>query len=418
VFAERKSLNLAAMWRVLVGIGMVLLFFGCESTSEESDKKGKRGKTLPIVHIHHNYDLNFEEKKECRISYMNAKGDTLFYFLPSKAKYRGGHSSKYNKKSYTINLSQRHKLAKMKKNTDWMLISSYSDKSFVRHKVSYDLFRSFSKNNIAPKSKYVELYCNDNYKGLYLLTEQMNAKRLKLDKKDTTSSNFKDPYVFRIKYGLAVFHGLADNDLFHQKYPNVTKANRNYQLDEMRALIFDASDASFLDTTTGIAAHFDLDNIIDWHLLLLFTNNGDGLCKNFYCYRQNDTEKFKIAPWDYDATFGRDGDYSPNPDRYVDFNTNGLLKRLMELNAFDYNTRLKTRYVELKKKGKLTVDKVHEMIDKNYKKIKPYLQKNFELWPADDDNYSDKNTTEEEILYMKKWVKNHVKHVETYINSL
>ena len=49
-----------------------------------------------------------------------------------------------------------------------------------------------------------------------------------------------------------------------------------------------------------------MENLIDWHILLLFTNNGDGLMKNYYFYKMDSETPFRFAIWDYDHTFGRD----------------------------------------------------------------------------------------------------------------
>ena len=44
------------------------------------------------------------------------------------------------------------------------------------------------------------------------------------------------------------------------------------------------------------------------HLLLYLSNGGDGITKNFYIYKMDEETPFRIALWDCDHSFGRDGD--------------------------------------------------------------------------------------------------------------
>ncbi len=46
--------------------------------------------------------------------------------------------------------------------------------------------------------------------------------------------------------------------------------------------------------------------------MLLLSNNGDGVMKNFLLYKIDSNTPFRIALWDYDHSFGRDGDNELN----------------------------------------------------------------------------------------------------------
>jgi len=79
---------------------------------------------------------------------------------------------------------------------DWILNASYIDKTFMRHKLSYDLFREMSENNKAPVSSYIQLFDNDEYQGIYLLMQEMTASSLEMNKGDSEAALFKDTYIF------------------------------------------------------------------------------------------------------------------------------------------------------------------------------------------------------------------------------
>ncbi|MEO0735011.1 MAG: DUF2911 domain-containing protein, partial [Bacteroidota bacterium] len=67
--------------------------------------------------------------------------DVIRFRVPAHLKRRGGMSFVYDKHSYTLHLDRKIPLDFLPLDRDWVLNASYIDKTFVRHKVSYDLFR-------------------------------------------------------------------------------------------------------------------------------------------------------------------------------------------------------------------------------------------------------------------------------------
>ena len=76
--------------------------------------------------------------------------------------------------------------------------------------------------------------------------------------------------------------------------------------------------------------------------------NRDTLKKNYYLAR-NKSAKWFFVPWDYDATFGMLWDGSPYTTvSWWDLQKNNLVRRLAELTATGFNTRAKSRWMELR----------------------------------------------------------------------
>ena len=72
----------------------------------------------------------------------------------------------------------------------------YYDSPRMRIKLSFDLWRSLRETNtttILPKSKYVSLYINGEFRGLYLLAERNDRRLFKLDDYQNNLN-----FVFRI----------------------------------------------------------------------------------------------------------------------------------------------------------------------------------------------------------------------------
>ena len=286
-----------------------------------------RPKHMPRIEISSNQKFNDRQKKEAKFTF---QGKEISLETTARIKHRGGYSISHPKKSYTVNLSADIAPAQLPADDDWMLISCYIDKTLMRHKVCYDLFSALSDKNMAAKSCFVELIVNDDHVGIYMLVERLDEKRLKLDKADPQAACFKDPPVFHRQNSV---HADSLKNYYEQKYPPWSEQNFVGLMDSLRVFLFESHDSVFTEQENGIHTWFDLDNIVDWHLLLMLTNNSDGLLKNFYLYKKNGNSPFRIAIWDYDHSFGRDGDNEPNMlARSLDINRNVLLKRLMQTN--------------------------------------------------------------------------------------
>ena len=309
----------------------------------------------------------------------------------------------------------------------------------MRNKLSYDLFRKFDKNNFAPHITYVEVFINEEYNGIYALTERVDKKRLKLVKKDKASALFKEPPIseppenheknyegfirfcnfaeFYKGFSKKSFDKLLKEAYYNQRYPDIEKRDMKKLIFQITGFIFNSSDELFMNADSS-NTYFDLNNIIDLNLLLLVTNNSDGLLKNFYLYRKGENQPFMFAPWDYDHSFGRDGDGEPNRDSFLDITRMKLIERLLNLNAFNYKQKLYDKFISLKKENILTVENLYKMIDTNTALLSASIKKNEKRWPLDKIKYFEGSDFNSEIKLMKDWIRNRLPKVESYLKEL
>lgn len=352
-------------------------------------------KELTEFHIYAT-EIGWEEKGDCsiKLSYCEQSDSSA-----AEIKFRGGMSSKYDKHSYTVEFADKKSIDGLDESKHWVLTSSYIDKTFMRHKLCFDLFRQMNSNNIAPHCSYVKVFENEHYNGLYILMERMDKNRLHLVKGDKKAFIFKEPPLF---YPVNPAENRDSLYLESQEYPKSKKGAANGPLLELEKLIFEGSDENF---KKQIFQYLDMDNIIDWQLLLMFTNNGDGQLKNYYIYRQDSESPMRIALWDYDHGLGRDGDNERNMlERMLDEKRNTLMKRLIELNPERFNEKMAQRWKELRK-STITVQNIDKMIAENNEVIEPYIKENAKLWPVDGKWYFDKNDYYQEIKLIQTYVK-------------
>ncbi len=365
---------------------------------------------FPSINIIIEGAIGWKVKEPCKIIYSDNNGVVE---TDAEIKCRGGVSSRYYKHSFSLELNKKYSLGYLPADDDWILNANYIDKTFMRHKISYDLYRQMSPKNIASKSSYVNVSVNDNYHGLYLIMEEINASMIGLNKNDSLSMLFKDPPIFHQEKLSYVQDSL---NYYQQKYPKIKNSDKTYYIEKFAEFLFSTTDSSF---AKGISDWVDIENVIDWHLILLFSNNSDGIMKNFYLYKIDKNTPFRFAIWDYDHSFGRDGDNERNlMERELNCNRAILLERLSKIPELDYQFKLKKRWFELRKQNIISVYNYEKHIIDNDKLIGKDIGKNFDRWPIESKWYYDDNNYNEELELMLEFVKIRICQLDEYFNSL
>ena len=317
-------------------------------------------------------------------------------------KLRGATSRIYNKKSLSLKLKKDANWLGLRPEKEWILNAAFIDFSMMRHKLSYDLFRSFG-NERAPRfaaaSRFVEVTLNDEYYGVYLLMEPVKDSLLGLSPGDD-----KNPALLYKAVGNEARFEQPGHADFEQKMPDPDAQAFWGPLDDLNGFVSKASDKDFFDGRTGIGARLDIGNAIDFHLLVLVTSNIDGIIKNYLLARdapspRQPAPKFLFVPWDYDATFGRNWDGSRvGPDVWL---SNRLFDRLMG-NAF-YRPLLIKRWQELRK-NQLSEATLLRMIDENVRTLGPAAMLNQRRWRGIDGSNPADFTFAKDVAEMKAWV--------------
>lgn len=339
-------------------------------------------------------DLNIVVDQEIPISndiemeLYESQGDAVIFY-EGKIERRGGFSIGFPKHSYKLDLSGDHAIANLPEDDDWILNANYIDKTFIRHRLSYELFSDMDNNNEAPLCAYANVELNFEYNGFYLLTERLDKSSLGINGASNQAVIFKEPPIFIEEE----IEPQNPANYYQQVYPKIEELDQTALMEELKSFLYNSSESVFDEEVEQL---FDINNVIDWHLLLLLSNNNDGVLKNFYLYKKDDGSQYQFAPWDYDHSFGRDGDNELNLlERVVNPERSILLKRLMERDW--YRIKLKTRWSELNMIGLFSLDNLKNRVEVYKNLINTQVQKNYEIWPVDGPWYYDDNSFEQEF---------------------
>lgn len=357
----------------------------------------------PVMTIYTDGAVDWENysKAVLRLSGLNEEWNS-----PIEIKKRGGFSRKFPKHSFTIDIAFPHHINEFNKyydsddwilEDDWVLNANYIDKSFIRHKLSYDLFNDLHPKNRAPKSAYVNLILNDEDLGLYLACEKLNSAHL-IDSIQDGSMVFKEPPIF-FEEKITFFKDASN--YYNQRFPEKGDQDLSYLMDSLNRFLFHSSDELFEEQ---IEQWFDLGSIMDWHIILLLSNNSDGLLKNFFIYKESENAPFQFSIWDYDHSFGRDGDGEMNfLERLIDVNRNVLLKRLLNSKKLGYKSRL-TEHWQSHRAGALEIERINNKVAEYKRILGSAIPKNEKIWPANSKHYYDAASFEEEIYLIMDYI--------------
>lgn len=378
------------------------LTFSCENGKE------KKKQLHPIFNIEV-YDA-IPSSHKVRMVFQDISTDTIYAYA-GRIERRGGYSISFPKHSFEVDFDKDIPLAGLPADDDWILNANYIDKTFLRHVFSYELFRAMHPNNRAPLTSYIELRFNGSYQGLYVLMEKLDKSSLELQRKDPEAVIFKEPPLFRPD--LSTFRPQYADNYYQQTFPNKDEIDKTTFVEKLRELLVNPPDSNFW---SSVQEAFDVPNIIDWHLLLLLSNNSDGILKNFYLYKVDTDTPVRIAPWDYDHSFGRDGDNELNMDRLLNPSISLLFERLLAEPA--YRQAIKLRWQELNATNILSVSALKNRWQAIILRFERLLPDNFNRWPLNGPHYYDDNDFEQEVAIMEQFVKMRHIQLEAYFTAL
>lgn len=368
-----------------------------------------------------------EPKRMASISYIDK--DTLIETYAG-IELRGSSSLIYPKKTYDINLyesqegvtNQHITMDGMREDDDWVLDALYNEPLRLRSYLSFAIWNDIYKPyyldkepnaRSGVKAHYSEVFINGRYKGVYLLTEQVDRKLLKLKKE------YMDTIRGELFQG-ARYLGASSFDSLPQKknyllswggydikypVPNDTPWDALYNATDF---VLNSDDTAF---AKAISEKFNLDNIIDYFLFINAIRGPDNMGKNIFLARYDIGTPYFYVPWDLDGTFGTiyNGKRVPTTD---DFLSNGLLRRLLTVNPDNFIARLQERWTGLRQTI-FNIDAIQERQAIAY----DLLAKN-NIYTREQLRWNSFDYEKDELIYMQDWTEKRLLFLDQYISEI
>jgi len=194
------------------------------------------------------------------------------------------------------------------------LRAEYNDPSFMRNWLGYFLFRNMT-DIPTPRTRYIELYVNDDYYGLMLHAERIGGKFLEENGRNRDASMYEaDPLFEYVSLGAGALMPLdTDDDISYQdSYQKHTADISDPDETDYSDLINFIENEIWEDfkngNTNNIRNSVHMESFIDYLAVMAIIQGQDHIQKNYYFSYQKpegtDSTKWEFYPWDLDLTFG------------------------------------------------------------------------------------------------------------------
>lgn len=360
---------------------------------------GKFSTTLPVIYMNTKGQQILKENVICgNIALLDGNEEAQSVsavpnsIYRATIKYRGASSySKFDKKQYRIEFYKNSKenekkvsLAGMGANSEWVLNGPYLDKTLIRNKLVYDLAREL--NGWAPDTRFVELFVDGEYQGVYLAVEPVTNGESRLRLAEFGLLSGETAYVVnrdRIDTGTEEIEtwgktkGHTYNALYI-RYPSknkITKKQKEYiknDISEFEQVLYGKN---FSDKRIGYQAYIDMDNWVDYFIINEFAMNYDAGNLSTYVYKELGG-KLQLAAWDFNNGFDNYQWFHTETDRLYTVE-NSWFDRLWQDENF--REHVCERYGQLRKTT-LSDEHIADKIASYQEKLGDAVDRNFKVW--------------------------------------
>ena len=323
--------------------------------------------------------------------------------LPAKFRTRGATARSYLMKP-SLNMKLRtadyadeadSALLGMRSCSSWILDAMAIDRICMRNRVAFDIWNDFSRLPYATdfngrngtEGRFVELYINETYYGIYCLSDRINRKLLNLKKvKEQADGSF-------LLRGVLYKSGTQDivnqnEPCYNEDYTACVVAwhdawELGYPEEYANEAVWAPLQEAILQGTSVeyVKKYFFLENLADYqlHVMALGIADNWGNKNHYFSVRniqkniddpdptESDRRRFVITPWDLDTSLGGsyngscyDGNYTDWPVATI--SNNALYPISILLGDSEYLHILKQRWIEVRQ-GALSVSSVKARLE-------------------------------------------------------
>ena len=328
------------------------------------------------------------------------------------------------KKPYQIKFKEKVDLFGMGKARKWYLLANATDATNLRTETSFYIAKMLDEK-YPFTGKFIELYINNEYQGLYYVTHAMEINKQVVDLKDSLGVLVELDNFYG---GNEKYYETQNGELFVVK-DLVNEDNEDAAMEDFIRSFNELEKAIEEKDYEKISELADVRSFVNYYLLSEFTVNPDAYWTSFYFYKDGPEDKIHAGPgWDFDLTLGSrawgnwlgDKFYSPTekmirkqeiqPKEFYEENHNEIgyqasqqlskiMFKLMEIPEFEAEVKKVFTDVMSGRKNELL-----RMIKSKASSVEEVAKKNNERW--------ERNDFWEEVNKMLDWIEKRYDYFE------
>ena len=331
------------------------------------------------------------------------------YTGATEIKGRGNSTWSMPKKPYRLKLKKKASLCGFGEAKNYVLLANHIDPTLMLNAVAFKMGQLLEMpftNHVVP----VDVTLNGNYKGSYMLTEQVEVKenRIDLDEDNCIVWEFDTNYDEDLKFKSDAF-GLP----VMVKDPDLTDAQFDYWRNDLNGFLKQfAQEPLSTNTYTDL---IDIESVAKYILIYNLTHNMEiNHPKSIYMHKEGNG-KYVMGPiWDFDWAY----DYEGNNEHFRRYNTplwnenmtNGVGTRFFR--RFLEDSRVTKIYKEVWADFYANkFDFLLNYVDGYAKIIEPSVVENSRIW-------SNTKDFESRVRSLRNWLKNRAEYINTEIKDM
>ena len=353
---------------------------------------------------------------------------------------RGNVASFYKKKPYKVSLldanghKQKKGLLDLRSDDDWILNPMYSDQTRVREATAYALWDQVTALSDSPvpssRIRYIELFLDDSYEGIYGLMEPVDKKQLSLSQGDILYKIDKWDYEYPYMDLYEEMEEKKETSILTDRGVNCVEIRYPLNWDSTATWkpmqVFHEFCFVNGDSTTLSAAglHTDPENTLDLSLFCALTHAMDNNWKNtFLICRRRSAREYDLSRtlWDLNYVFGDVFIFDPQ-NRYSYFDTfTAEVYEPEEDSTFDFEaflaedpavwSRLCGKW-KAWREGGISADMICSTAESNMRILKESgaIDREMQRWPQP-------GTPEEALEKMENWIRRRFDFLDKYLEG-
>ena len=310
----------------------------------------------------------------------------------SKIRIRGNSSRHFPKKNYLLRFEEDNeyiykKVMGMDAHYEWALHGPYLDKTLMRNYMWYNISGEIME--YAPNVRFCEVFINDEYKGLYLMTETVSKgeENSRINIKKTERNARQTGYILKLDRGSldnrknvkTLLNDLDENpqvlDIKFPRSSGITNDKKQFIKEDFSKFEKSLFSYDFDSPNHGYQNYIDVMNFVDYYIINEFSGNLDAGIYSTYIYK-NINGKYKKVVWDFNNSC----------DNYIETTDSGDFLQ-PEKNVWDFmlfkdehfTELVINRYKELRKTY-LSEEYLLNYIDDVREYLGDAVDRNYEVW--------------------------------------
>ena len=254
---------------------------------------------------------------------LNAQGSFSHFTAATGIRGRGNSSYLwYDKKPYRLKLNEKHKVLGLSKAKSWVLLANYRDVTDLMNTFVFEMghYVGLPYTN---HTRYVELFLDGSYEGLYQLTEQVQQNKnrvavsdeggilisLDVDDGPAESPSAGDNFWSEV-YGMPVCVKYPDDEWF-----------TSHTVDSVRTVFAELERAIKSKNFAAVEQLLDVPSMIKYLQLQEFVYNVElSAPRSIYMHKDGDGRWVMGPLWDFDAGYDFDwGSMTTGHTFFTDF---------------------------------------------------------------------------------------------------